>query len=143
MRRHELLALENPEVHLHPSLQLEIGEFLAGEAKTGKYLLIETHSDLVVRRIMSMMLDEKIRQEEIRLYFTEIVRADPAKADGVGFDHSILRPIAVDDRGRIERWPEGFMDDAVRESRRLLTIMYGSPPTGRDENDDNHEGDEP
>jgi hypothetical protein len=31
----------------------------------------------------------------------------------------------VDEHGRIDNWPEGFMDDDVKESRRLLDAMYG------------------
>ena len=43
----------------------------------------------------------------------------------------MLEPLKVDGHGRIENWPEGFMDDDVRESRRLLDIMYGPTPHPR------------
>ena len=54
MQRHEAFFLENPEVHLHPSLQVELTEFLmkqAGEGQ-GRIVVIETQSDLVIRRIL-------------------------------------------------------------------------------------------
>ena len=41
---------------------------------------------------------------------------------------SQLTPLKVDDRGRISNWPLGFMDDDVKESRRLIETMYDSPP---------------
>jgi hypothetical protein len=126
MRRCEVLTVENPEVHLHPSLQLDIAAFLAAESRTGKFLIVETHSDLIVRRIIrEMWKDETLRQEKVRIYFTEIKAGGP-----IGFDYSTLTPITVDDRGRIKNWPKGFMDDDVMESRKLLEIMY--PPPGDD-----------
>ena len=133
MRKYELLTLENPEVHLHPSLQLEISAFLAAEARIGKFLLVETHSDLIVRRIIREILDETLPQKDVRIYFTEIV-----PNSGVGFDYSTLTALAIDERGRIKNWPKGFLDDDLGESQRLLDIMYGSPSSAADD-----EGSEP
>ena len=33
MRKGELIGIENPEVHLHPSLQLQVAEMLIAHAK--------------------------------------------------------------------------------------------------------------
>ena len=49
---------------------------------------------------------------------------------------SVLEPIRINDRGQVENWPEGFMDDDVKESRRLLDAMYGCPAVDRDENEE-------
>ena len=51
----------------------------------------------------------------------------------VQFRHSTLNKLQVDERGRIANWPEGFMDDDVKESQRLLDIMYGGNEEGDDE----------
>jgi len=123
----EILAIENPEVHLHPSLQLDLTEFLIGEAGIGKIVIIETHSDLVVQRAMRAILEETLPQESVRIYF-----ADKAKERAIAdWSSSVLERIRINERGQIENWPDGFMDDDVKESRRLLDIMYGDgqPPT--------------
>jgi len=129
MQLGELIAIENPEAHLHPSLQLRLTEFLIGEADTGKYILIETHSDLVVRRVLRAILQELVSQEAVRLYFAAL-REEPS-----GYHRAVLEALKVDGHGRIENWPEGFMDDDVRESRRLLDIMHGPTPEEEEEED--------
>jgi predicted ATPase len=47
----DLVIIENPESHLHPSGQSVIGQFLALAAQDGVQLIIETHSDHVIHGI--------------------------------------------------------------------------------------------
>ena len=47
----DMLIIENPESHLHPSGQSAIGEFLALAAQDGVQIIIETHSDHVINGI--------------------------------------------------------------------------------------------
>lgn len=129
----EIVGVENPEVHLHPSLQLKIAEFFLEQLGDGKLFIIETHSDLFVRRVMRAILEEgvegrTIKQAQVRVWFTR-----PGE-DGF----SRLDKLTVDRLGRIDNWPPGFMDDSVRESRRVLDLMYrageepdASGPEGR------------
>ncbi len=127
MRQNELLAVENPEVHLHPSLQLQVTEFLICQAQASKRIAVETHSDLVVRRVLRAILAEELPQSAVAIYFTDIEQAEQ------GYQYSRLRRLQVDEKGRIDNWPEGFLDDDVQESQRLLDIMYGG---GNAEDDD-------
>ena len=53
MKIGEVTAVENPEVHLHPGLQLRLIEFLPA---TGRRGFIETHSDLVIRRLIRAIM---------------------------------------------------------------------------------------
>jgi hypothetical protein len=127
MRRNEMMSLENPEVHLHPSLQLKVAEFLMKQASTGKVLLVETHSDLIVRRVIRAILAEEVKQEEVRIFFSHLV-------EGPGnFLTSTLQALSVNSHGQINNWPKGFLDDDVVEARRLLDVMYGAPFEEEDE----------
>lgn len=124
MRRYEIMAVENPEVHLHPRLQLAIAEFLLHQANAGKWLIVETHSDLIVRRVIREILEESIAigQQKIGIYFTDIEQEEDA------FRYSTLKEIETDEKtGRIKNWPVGFLDDDLKESQRLFDIMYGGP----------------
>jgi hypothetical protein len=135
MMANEILCIENPEVHLHPKLQLEMAEFLVREAAIGKYMIVETHCDLVVRRVMRAVLEEELKQEALRLYFTRM-DTKPELHRGRSVAFSVLEPIEIDERGQIKNWPAGFMDEDIRESRRLLDIMYGNPLDATEEDEE-------
>lgn len=132
MRQYEVMAIENPEVHLHPGLQLSIAEFLIHQARSGKWIIIETHSDLIIRRVVREILEEKIGlgQAKVGIYFSNIDFEKPEE----GYCYSTLEPICIDPvTRRVSNWPRGFLDDGVQESRRLLEAMYGPLP---DEDED-------
>ncbi len=136
MRSGELFCLENPEAHLHPSLQIQLTECLIAHLASGRRMIIETHSDLVVRRILRAVLSEEVAQSDVQIYFTQIepLGESLGKVLKTDYHSSVLRTIRIDDQGRVENWPKGFMDDDLRESQRLLDIMYGRP-SSEDENE--------
>ncbi len=134
LHRNEIMAVENPEAHLHPSSQIKFAEFLMHQANAGKIMLIETHSDLLVRRIMRAIIEEDVTilrnpQEAVAIHFTR-VKHDEDKTR----KYATVEKLKVDENGRIV-WPPDFMDDYVKESRRLLDAMYGTP-TEESDNDD-------
>lgn len=118
MKQYEICAVENPEVHLHPDSQVKIAEFLVRQAAMGKFMLVETHSDLVVMRAMRAILEETIPEGFVQIAFTHLATQD-------GLCSSKLESIRIDSRGRIANWPPGFMDTATRESQLMVDLLYG------------------
>jgi hypothetical protein len=90
---------------------------------------------LFIRRVLRAILEETVSQSQVQIFFTELKQSEKAinEHPRVDFHGSTLSPIQIDDRGRIANWPEGFLDDDVRESQRMLDIMYGG---GREDDDD-------
>jgi ABC-type lipoprotein export system ATPase subunit len=124
LQRGEILAIENPEVHLHPSLQLSIAEFLLWQADGGKTIIVETHSDLIIRRLIRAVLNEDVKQAKLGLHFVSL-RKDSAADE----EHSHMESLRINEEsGQIENWPLGFLDEDIKESRRLFEIMYGALP---------------
>lgn len=93
------------------------------------------------------MLEETLKQSAVSLNFIDIEKAHaappiPQLAKGESsklytkFHYSTLRPIRVDEAGRVANWPTGFLDDDVKESQRLLDIMYGHRQAGGDDDDE-------
>lgn len=106
-----LILLEQPELHLHPALQQRLGDFLLACARSGRQLIVETHSEYLLsrlrRRIAEDPSDELI--DVIAVYFVEQIN-----------DESHFRRVALNEFGGVEDWPAGFFDQAASDSRALL-----------------------
>ena len=119
LQQNELMSVQNPEAHLHPSLQIKVAEFLMHQAMAGKSIIVETHSDLFVRRIMRAIREEHIKQEAVRIYFTHLEDGP----EGTHWKHSEMEQLQINDQGQIANWPKGFMDDDLEEANRWLAAL--------------------
>lgn len=112
-----VIAVEQPELHLHPAMQAALGdvfiESALGERKNT--FLLETHSEHLVLRIMRRMREtyEKrlpaglphVRPEDVSIVYVE--------RDGAS---SIVREMPLNDRGElVKAWPGGFFEEGLRE----------------------------
>lgn len=99
----DLLLLENPEAHIHPAGQKWLGELIALASAGGVQIIVETHSDHVMNGIRLAVKKKKLRSEEAGIFFFYKDEADDYK-------HKVISP-AIDQNGRIDIWPEGFLDE--------------------------------
>ncbi len=109
-REGETILLENPEIHLHPSGQSQIGRFLAEVASKGTQVLVETHSDHVLNGIRRAVRDGLLPPDQLAIHFLSRTEGQSAPA--------LLTP-RIDRRGRIEQWPDGFFDQLDRDLMEL------------------------
>ncbi|MDY0058774.1 MAG: DUF3696 domain-containing protein [Myxococcota bacterium] len=100
-----LLLIENPEAHLHPRGQAEIGILLARSAASGVQILVETHSDHVLngirRAVRSKILEAGLTSIH---FFRRTVEAQ----------EQVVSPV-LDPTGNIDHWPEGFFDQFEKD----------------------------
>ncbi|TKJ27580.1 MAG: hypothetical protein CEE42_01365 [Promethearchaeota archaeon Loki_b31] len=109
MEKGHTLVLEQPEIHLHPSMQSKLADFLISMAISGKNFLIETHSEHLINRICLRIAQDHSNtiKNIISLVFVE-----PPKEDKTGkFIGSKIKRIILNNYGEIENWPVGFFDD--------------------------------
>ncbi len=98
----QLLMLDSPEAHLHPSCQNEVAKFLGLVAASGVQVLVETHSDHFVNGTRIAVYEKKIAAENVILhYFGGLLE------DGDAHRHST---ISIDSEGLLDHWPSGFCD---------------------------------
>lgn len=115
----QIVAIEQPEIHLHPAIQADLGDVFIqsalGEQKNK--FLIETHSEHLLLRIMRRMREtfEKrkpddmpgVRPEDVAVLFVEPVKDK---------SFSIVREIPLNERGElVKAWPGGFFEEGLRE----------------------------
>jgi hypothetical protein len=112
-----ITAIEQPELHLHPRIQVELGDLFASQAAKGGIFLIETHSEHLLLRFMKRMRQTydatlgngtpKMRPEDIAVYFVEI------EPDGT---ETLIREMPLNERGElVKAWPGGFFEEDLHE----------------------------
>ena len=67
--KNELWLIENPEVHLHPAGQAQMGQFLAEVAAAGVQVIVETHSDHVFNGIRRAVKSKRLAADDVALHF--------------------------------------------------------------------------
>lgn len=108
-----LLLVENPEAHLHPKGQVQIGRLLALAAMAGVQVIVETHSDHVLNGIRLAVCRNEIKPSDIQLHFFE--RSPKNK-----LDTHVLSPEILE-TGRLSFWPEGFFDEFDKALAELVS----------------------
>jgi hypothetical protein len=117
-----ILAIEQPELHVHPAIQVGLGDLLIRAVQTGesivgagKTLLVETHSEHIMLRLLRRI--RETAENEIPPGLLGLLPDDlsviyvEATEDGVHF-----RPLRVDREGEfIDRWPKGFFEERAGE----------------------------
>ena len=102
-RSGDLILIENPEAHIHPAGQRQMGELIARTAAGGVQILVETHSDHILNGIRLAVKKKKISSDDTGIFFFYKDYED-------GFLHRVQEP-KIDQSGKIDLWPEGFMDE--------------------------------
>jgi len=103
--------LQQPEVHLHPKAQAELGSFLASLAKEqNKRFLIETHSDYLVDRIRMDVRDRKnISATDVSILYFERQNGSVK-----------IHPVFLDEFGNIKNPPPEYRRFFLEEKTRFL-----------------------
>jgi AAA domain, putative AbiEii toxin, Type IV TA system len=122
-----ILAIEQPELHLHPALQAELGDLFIQSALKHKMgpgnieppgsLILETHSEHLILRIMRRMRDTcngtlpegipPIGPGDVALLFVE------HNQNGSG---SVVRHLQLAEDGELlDPWPGGFFEEGFKE----------------------------
>ena len=67
-----LLVIENPEIHLHPSAQSKVCEFLYFIAETGRQIFVETHSDHIFNGFRAGIATGEMDRETVNIQFVSL-----------------------------------------------------------------------
>ncbi len=97
--KENLILIEQPELHLHPSFQNKLMEaFVDIVNSTKSKIIIETHSDKMINHLGSLIEKKVISEEKVSIYICE---KDI-------HDNSIIKETSYDAEGYIKEWPFGF-----------------------------------
>lgn len=99
------VILEQPEIHLHPAVQSGLADVMLNVAEARHVqIIVESHSEHLLRRLQRRVAEGSATAEEVRLYF---VSAHDGKAN--------LAELTLNQWGEIENWPHNFFGDEMGE----------------------------
>ena len=117
-----LLGIEQPELHVHPAIQVGMGDLFIRAAasepdmvSTGKTLIVETHSEHIMLRLLRRVREQTdgelppgvmgLDSNDLSVVYVE------SSLEGVRF-----RPLRVDQEGEFrDQWPNGFFEERAVE----------------------------
>jgi hypothetical protein len=115
--RGQIVAIEQPEIHLHAELQAEMGDVFIQSAlgENQNTFLLETHSEHLILRIMRRI--RETRDGKLPPGFPQVTEKDVSilfvQPDG---PRSIVREMPLNERGElVKAWPGGFFEESYRE----------------------------
>ncbi len=115
-----LTMIEQPETHLHPKMQADLADlfidivegtpqtkmFRKPTSNPQKYLLIETHSEYLLRRLRRRISEGKILAKDVAVYFIEPPKNDNSSAE--------INEKEVNETGFFD-YPKDFMDSELEK----------------------------
>jgi predicted ATPase len=101
-----IVILEQPEIHLHPAVQMALADAIINAVKTRSIqVIIESHSEHFLLRLQRRIAEGVLTPKDARLYFCELQG-----------DESRLTPLQVDRGGNILNYPPDFFGDPLQET---------------------------
>jgi hypothetical protein len=108
-RKDDCLLIEQPEIHLHPSLQADLADLLLEVVNVGhRQLIVETHSEHLLLRLRRRIAEGRISPEKVAVLFVEKEGSE-----------SRIRRLDINKHGHFDDWPKGFFDQAYQDAMNL------------------------
>ena len=108
--KNAILILENPEAHLHPYAQSNMGKFLALLAVSGVQVIIETHSEHII---------DGARYQMAYLNASDNMCVNFMEHEGRTIN---IKTISVNKYGELSIWPKGFFDQKQMDLREIMML---------------------
>lgn len=102
----KIITIQQPELHIHPGLQANLGDIFAESIfDRSNQLIIETHSEHLVLRLQRLVRTGKLNADDISILYVS--------RDSSG---SFVERLRLDQRGKFtDDWPGGFFPERFKE----------------------------
>ena len=109
----KIIVIENPESHIHPRGQAELGKLISLASSTKAQLFIETHSDHILNGIRVAVKENLIDKQNVNILYFDKVTTEREQ-------YSRVKPIDIDRNGTLSQYPENFLDEWSNQLSKLV-----------------------
>lgn len=109
----DLVIIENPESHIHPRGQAELGKLISLVAQNDVQIIIETHSDHIINGIRVGVKENPKMKDRIILFYFEKVITDNEQ-------YSEITNIEIDGKGELSEYPKNLLEEWSNQLLKLL-----------------------
>lgn len=118
-KNESLTIIEQPEIHLHPMMQAELADLFIDvikfeNQKSDKTLLIETHSEAILKRLRRRIAEGKISHDDVAIYF---VHGRNKKSLSAKIEH-----LGITKTGAFD-WPKEFYSTDYEDTTEFLKLQ--------------------
>ncbi len=108
-----IILLEQPEIHLHPSVQADLADVLIDVVNNRNVqIIVESHSEHLLRRLQRRIAEEELAADKAALYFCRIEGGE-----------SQIERLHLDLFGNITNWPQDFWADEMSDRTAQVEAM--------------------
>jgi predicted ATPase len=108
-----LIIIENPESHIHPRGQAELGKLIARVAQNDVQVIIETHSDHILNGIRVAVKEADLDKDKAAIFYFSKVVADMEQ-------YAKITDIEMDQNGALSEYPENLLDEWSNQLSKLI-----------------------
>jgi hypothetical protein len=114
-RKNQVVYIEQPELHLHPRAQYNLGAIIASAvSERGINVVIETHSSILIRAVQIEVVKKRLPSELVSLnWFTQ--NCDDGQTE--------INNAEVDKYGAFGEWPADFDDVTLHVEQTYLDAV--------------------
>lgn len=112
-KKGQLIVIENPESHIHPKGQAELGKLISLVAQNDVQIVIETHSDHILNGIrVGVKESSDLKDKTVLFFFKKIVLENE--------QYSQVTDIHIDKNGTLSDYPEYLLDEWSNQLIKLI-----------------------
>lgn len=109
-----LIAIEEPEISLHPEAQSKLAKVFAEVAKLNKRILITTHSEHILIALLTLIAKGKLSPTDVAIYsFSKAPRAHNCKA----------KKLKINEKGQVAGGITNFFDHELSISLEYMQAL--------------------
>lgn len=109
----KIIVIENPESHIHPRGQAELGKLISLAASIGAQLFIETHSDHILNGIRVAVKEGLVDKVKVNVMYFEKTTTQKEQ-------FTKISQIKVDSKGELSEYPKNMMDEWGNQLFKLI-----------------------